>query len=42
MSNIKRLSGCIAEKWLVLIAVTLGMFLSLVDATIVNVAIPLI
>jgi hypothetical protein len=40
MSNIKRLRGPIAEKWLVLIAVTHGMFLSLVDATIVNVAIP--
>jgi MFS family permease len=31
---------CIPDKWLVLIAVTLGMFLSIVDATIVIVAIP--
>jgi EmrB/QacA subfamily drug resistance transporter len=30
----------IADKWLVLIAVTLGMFMSLMDSTIVNVAIP--
>ena len=30
----------IADKWLVMIAVTLGMFMSLMDSTIVNVAIP--
>ena len=30
----------LADKWLVLIAVTLGMFMSLMDSTIVNVAIP--
>jgi MFS family permease len=31
---------CIPDKWLVMIAVTLGMFLSIVDAAIVIVAIP--
>jgi EmrB/QacA subfamily drug resistance transporter len=30
----------ITDKWLVMIAVTLGMFMSLMDSTIVNVAIP--
>lgn len=35
-----RLSGRIAYKWLVTISVTLGMFMSLMDHTIVNVAIP--
>jgi hypothetical protein len=30
----------IAHQWLVTIAVTLGMFMSLMDSTIVNVAIP--
>jgi hypothetical protein len=29
-----------ADKWLVMIAVTIGMFMSLMDSTIVNVAIP--
>ncbi len=30
----------LADKWLILIAVTLGMFMSLMDSTVVNVAIP--
>lgn len=40
MSAVSHLSTRIAEKWLVLIAVTLGMLMSLMDMTMVNVAIP--
>jgi EmrB/QacA subfamily drug resistance transporter len=40
MSAASHLSTRIAEKWLVLIAVTLGMLMSLMDMTMVNVAIP--
>jgi DHA2 family multidrug resistance protein len=40
MARISLLKVRIADKWLVMIAVTLGMFMSLMDHTIVNVAIP--
>lgn len=40
MSAASHLNTRIAEKWLVLIAVTLGMLMSLTDMTMVNVAIP--
>lgn len=40
MAHISLLKVRIADKWLVMIAITLGMFMSLMDHTIVNVAIP--
>src|SRR5690242_9686034 len=40
MSGISLTNSRIADKWLVLVAVTIGMFMSLMDSTIVNVAIP--
>jgi EmrB/QacA subfamily drug resistance transporter len=40
MSGISFSKIRIADKWLVMIAVTIGMFMSLMDSTIVNVAIP--
>ncbi|GHO84650.1 MDR family MFS transporter [Dictyobacter formicarum] len=40
MSGIARSKIHLADKWLVAIAVSLGMLMSLMDATIVNVAIP--
>ncbi len=40
MSDASRLHGRLDYKWLVVISVTLGMFMSMMDGTIVNVAIP--
>ena len=40
MARVSLLKVRIADKWLVMIAITLGMFMSLMDHTIVNVAIP--
>lgn len=40
MTELARPNGRIAYKWLVTVSVTLGMFMSLMDHTIVNVAIP--